>query len=69
MGNQYMADWIQRVDTIFKLNGRELITHAGKISHERALEKSEAEYEKYKNAQKALEKEQILKRLRKILRS
>ncbi len=59
----YMKDWIERLDTILQLNGRELLTHAGKISHEKALQKSEAEFEKYKIAQKAIEKEQSLKEI------
>ncbi len=33
----YMKDWIARLDIILKLNGRELLTHAGKISHQLAL--------------------------------
>jgi hypothetical protein len=28
----YMNDWIQRLNTILQMNGRELLTHAGKIS-------------------------------------
>ena len=36
----YMRDWIQRLDAILQLNGRELLAHAGKISHEIALKKS-----------------------------
>jgi hypothetical protein len=59
----YMKDWIQRLDSILQLNGRELLTHAGKISHEKALQKSEAEFEKYKIAQKSIEKEQSLKEI------
>lgn len=59
----YMSDWIQRLDAILQLNGRELLTHAGKISHEKALEKSNIEFEKYKMAQKKIEKEQSLKEL------
>ena len=59
----YMKDWIQRLDAILQLNGRELLTHAGKISHQRALDKSEKEYEKYKQTQKAIEREQSLKEL------
>jgi hypothetical protein len=59
----YMADWIQRLDSILQLNGRELLTHAGTISHEKALQKSEAEFEKFKIAQKAFEKEQSLKEI------
>lgn len=59
----YMQDWINRLDSILQLNGRELLTHAGKISHEKALEKSAAEFEKYKEAQKTIEKEQSLKEI------
>jgi len=59
----YMEDWIQRLDTILQLNGRELLNHAGKISHEKALEKSNEEYQKYKIAQKTIEKEQSLKEI------
>ena len=59
----YMKDWINRLDSILQLNGRELLTHAGKISHEAALEKSNEEFEKYKLAQKAIEKEQSLKEI------
>jgi hypothetical protein len=59
----YMKDWIERLDTILQLNGRELLTHAGKISHQMAVEKSEEEYEKFKQRQKALEKEASLKEL------
>ena len=59
----YMKDWIQRLDAILQLNGRELLTHAGKISHQKALDKSEKEYEKYKQTQKAFEREQSLKEI------
>lgn len=59
----YMKDWIQRLDAILQLNGRELLTHAGKISHQRALDKSEKEYEKYKQTQKDIEREQSLKEI------
>ena len=59
----YMKDWTQRLDAILQLNGRDLLTHAGKISHEMALKKSGEEFEKYQIVQKALEKEQSLKEL------
>ncbi len=60
---QLMQDWINRLDSILQLNGRELLTHAGKISHEAAVEKSNQEFEKYKLAQKLTEKEQSLKEI------
>ncbi|TGM52214.1 virulence RhuM family protein [Leptospira vanthielii] len=59
----YMKDWIARLDAILQLNGRELLTHAGRISHEMALKKSEEEYEKYRLTQKKKEKEESLKEL------
>ena len=59
----YMKDWIARLDGILQLNGRELLTHAGKISHDSALKKLATEFEKYKLKQAAIEKEQSLKEI------
>lgn len=44
----YMTDWIRKLDEFMKLSGREILTHAGKISHAEAIEKAHAEYERYK---------------------
>ncbi|TLU87967.1 MAG: virulence RhuM family protein [Chlorobium sp.] len=59
----YMKDWIQRLDSIIQLNGRELLTHAGKISHQTALEKSALEYDRYREVQKQPQKEESLREL------
>mgnify|MGYP006332680743 FL=1 len=59
----YMKDWIARLDAVISLNGRELLTHAGKISHEMAIAKSGLEYKKFKDEQKKIEKIQSLKEL------
>jgi hypothetical protein len=59
----YMADWIQRLDAILQLNGRELLTHAGKITHDMAVKKSEEEFERYKQTQQQIEREQSLKEI------
>jgi hypothetical protein len=59
----YMKDWIERLDIILQLNGRELLNHAGTITHESALQKSAEEFEKYQQTQRALEREQSLKEL------
>jgi hypothetical protein len=59
----YMHDWIARLDNILQLNRRELLTHAGKITHELALQKSTNEYEKYQHQQSLLEKEQNLREI------
>ncbi len=59
----YMKDWIQRLDSIIQLNGRELLTHAGNISHQKALEKSAQEYDRYRDAQMQPQKEESLREL------
>lgn len=59
----YMKDWIARLDMILSINGRELLTHAGKISHQIAKERSELEYQKYKEIQKEEQKAQSIKEL------
>lgn len=43
----HMADWIERLDDFLKMTGRELLDHAGKVSHQQALEKACEEYDKY----------------------
>jgi len=59
----YMKDWIQRLDAIIQLNGRELLTHAGKISHQMALEKASLEYDKFREIQLRNQREESLKEL------
>lgn len=63
-----MQNWIQRLDAIIQLNGRELLTHAGKISHQLAIEKSNREYEKYRESQKEKQREESLRELEADLR-
>ncbi len=41
----YMKDWITKLDDFLKMSGRELLEHAGAISHDRALQKALDEYE------------------------
>ncbi len=64
----YMKDWIARLDNILQMNGRELLTHAGKISHQMALEKSNLELKKYKEEQKRLSLENSLNELEKDMK-
>jgi hypothetical protein len=59
----YMKDWTARLDSILQLNGRELLTHAGQISHQMALDKSSGEFEKFRENRKAIEIEQSLKEI------
>lgn len=59
----YMKDWIERLDALLQLNGREILTHAGKISQQMALEKSSTEFLKFKEKTKKIEFEQSLKEI------
>ncbi len=59
----YMKDWIERLDIILQLNGRELLDNAGKISQKIAQEKAALELKKYKEKEKRQEKEQSLKEI------
>ncbi len=43
-----MRDWIAKLDDFLKLSDREILTNAGTVSHEQALEKARSEYEKYR---------------------
>jgi hypothetical protein len=44
----YMNDWIAKLDGFLSLNDREILTCAGKISHELAKRHAEQEYEKFR---------------------
>ena len=43
-----MVDWIEKLDNLMKLSGRQLLVGKGAISHEEAKKKAIAEFEKYR---------------------
>jgi len=45
----YMKDWIAKLDDFLRISDREILTHAGQISHDEAMEKALVEYEKYRS--------------------
>jgi hypothetical protein len=44
----YMRDWVERFDDFLKMTGREILSHAGTVSHEDTLAKAQAEYDRYR---------------------
>lgn len=56
----YMRDWIVKLDDFLRLSEREILSHAGSISHEAAIERAEAEFEVYRSRQ-LCEPEQVEK--------
>jgi hypothetical protein len=47
----YMIDWIAKLDDFLKLSERQILKHAGKISHGTAIQRAETEYLKYQETQ------------------
>lgn len=43
----HMRDWIKKLDGFLNLNERAILTHAGQISHEMAIERAESEYDRF----------------------
>jgi len=43
----HMRDWITKLHGFLTINDRNILTHAGRISHQMAKELAEAEYEKF----------------------
>ena len=68
----YMRDWVQKLRLILTMNEKNILEHAGKISHKLAVSKVTKEYEAYKIKQREIEHlddikqlEQDIKRLNK----
>jgi hypothetical protein len=43
----YMADWITKLDDFLKLSERDVLKHAGTVSHEGAVAKAELEFDRF----------------------
>lgn len=44
----YMKDWLETIDDYLKMTRREILSTAGRVSHQQALDKAHDEYKKYK---------------------
>ncbi len=47
----YMKDWTRKLDDFLRLSEREVLTHAGSITHDDALQRANAEFDKFKQRQ------------------
>jgi hypothetical protein len=45
-----MREWIAKLDSFLKLSDRDLLTHAGTVSHDTALAKAQSEFGKFRAA-------------------
>ncbi len=44
----YMRDWLTKLDDFLRMSGREVLAHLGRVTHEEALSKAHAEFERYR---------------------
>lgn len=51
----HMADWVGKLDGFLRFNEKNILAHAGKISHQLALEHAEGEFEKFENQRHRIE--------------
>ncbi len=58
-----MKDWIDRLSMVLTMNEKEILTHAGRISHQLAMKKADEEFEKYQELQRNDEKLASIKEL------
>jgi hypothetical protein len=54
----HMSDWISKLDGFLTLNDRNILEHAGKISHQMAKELAESEYDRFHQNRLELEAQQ-----------
>lgn len=64
----YMRDWVQKLRLILTMNEKNILEHAGTISHELAVEKATKEYIAYKEQLRQIEHLESLKQLDKDLK-
>lgn len=63
----HMGDWIAKLDAFLQFNERNILTHAGTISHQLAGEHAEGEFEKYRAEQRRLEAERPVSDFDKVI--
>ena len=59
----YMRDWVQKLQLILTMNEKNILEHAGTISHKLATAKSTKEYDAYKEQQRLKDHFESIKQL------
>ena len=59
----YMSDWVQKLRLVLTMNEKNILEHAGTISHEAAVAKATKEYIAYKEQQQKIERLESIKQL------
>lgn len=59
----YMSNWVQKLRLVLTMNEKNILEHAGTISHESAVAKATKEYIAYKEQQRKIERLESIKQL------
>ena len=59
----YMRDWVQKLRLVLTMNEKNILEHAGTISHKLAVDKATKEYVAYKEQQRQIEHFESIKQL------
>jgi hypothetical protein len=51
----HMADWIAKLDDFLRLSERDILTHAGRISHQKAEDHAHSQYQVYEGQRREKE--------------
>ncbi len=62
----YMSDYIRQLDNILNATGEKVLSNAGGISHQEALEKAKAEFKKYQTKTLTLVEQDYLESIKSI---
>jgi hypothetical protein len=64
-----MEDWSKRLDSFLEFNEREILMHAGKVSHEKAKLYAETQFEKYRIVQDRIFESDFDKEIKKYIKN
>jgi hypothetical protein len=64
----HMTEWVKKLDGFLQFNDENILTHAGKISHQMALDHAEKEYEKYEIKRRLIETSEPVSDFDKLVR-
>ncbi|MGB8216262.1 MAG: virulence RhuM family protein [Candidatus Methanoperedens sp.] len=64
----YMADWKKKLDAFLELNDQDILSNAGRISSEMAVELAHAQYELYSNERNLIEANKADEELREAIK-
>lgn len=65
----YMKDWIEKLRLILTMNEKNILEHAGAVSHQLAISKASKEYEVYKHKARAISHLESIRQLSEDIKS